>query len=178
MLDATVEDLDNLLENLNSMSAEQLGQLSDALSQMEQLQELLNQYPFQGSQRMGMGEAGQILGQLRRLEQFIRWGQRGMADIADLNLDDIRDLLGDEAYEQLKYLKGHRAHARRGRLSHPHRQGLRLSPKGMRKIGDKALREIFQMLNRNRWGEHNTTIKGIHGETARRDQALTSTAIR
>lgn len=165
MLDATVEDLDNLLENLNSMSEEQLGQLSDALSQMEQLQELLNQYPFQGSQRMGMGEAGQILGQLRRLEQFIRWGQRGMADIADLNLDEIRDLLGDEAYEQLKYLKGiERMLEEDGYLIRTG-QGLRLSPKGMRKIGDKALREIFQMLNRNRWGEHNTTIKGIHGET-------------
>ena len=165
MLDATVEDLDNLLENLNSMSEEQLGQLSDALSQMEQLQELLNQYPFQGSQRMGMGEAGQILGQLRRLEQFIRWGQRGMADIADLNLDEIRDLLGDEAYEQLKYLKGiERMLEEDGYLVRTG-QGLRLSPKGMRKIGDKALRAIFQMLNRNRWGEHNTTIKGIHGET-------------
>lgn len=165
MLDATVEDLDNLLDNLNSMSEEQLGQLSDALSQMEQLQELLNQYPFQGSQRMGMGEAGQILGQLRRLEQFIRWGQRGMADIADLNLDEIRELLGDEAYEQLKYLKGiERMLEEDGYLVRTG-QGLRLSPKGMRKIGDKALREIFQMLNRNRWGEHNTTIKGIHGET-------------
>jgi uncharacterized protein with von Willebrand factor type A (vWA) domain len=165
MLDATVEDLDNLLDNLNSMSEEQLGQLSEALSQMEQLQELLNQYPFQGSQRMGMGEAGQILGQLRRLEQFIRWGQRGMADIADLNLDEIRELLGDEAYEQLKYLKGiERMLEEDGYLVRTG-QGLRLSPKGMRKIGDKALREIFQMLNRNRWGEHNTTIKGLHGDT-------------
>ena len=165
MLDAAVEDIDNLLENLSSMSEEQLGQLSDALSQMEQLQDLLNQYPFQGSQRMGMGEAGQVLGQLRRLEQFIRWGQRGMADIADLNLDEIRDLLGDEAYEQLKYLKGiERMLEEDGYLVRTG-QGLRLSPKGMRKIGDKALREIFQMLNRNRWGEHNTVVKGLHGET-------------
>jgi uncharacterized protein with von Willebrand factor type A (vWA) domain len=165
MLDASVDDLDNLLENLNSMSDEQLGQLTEALSQMEQLQELLNQYPFQGSQRMGMGEAGQILGQLRRLEQFIRWGQRGMADIADVNLDEIRELLGDEAYEQLKYLKGiERMLEEDGYLVRTG-QGLRLSPKGMRKIGDKALREIFQMLNRNRWGEHSTTIKGLHGET-------------
>src|SRR3990172_5757599 len=70
LMDAAAEDLDNLLENLDSMTQEQLGQLSEALSQMERLEELLNQYPFQGSQRMGTNEAGQILGRLKQLEQF------------------------------------------------------------------------------------------------------------
>jgi uncharacterized protein with von Willebrand factor type A (vWA) domain len=165
MLDAAVEDLDNLLENLNNLTQEQLGQLSDALSQMEQLQQLMNQYPFQGSQQMGMGEAGQILGQLKRLEQFLRWGQRGMADIADLNLDEIRELLGEEAYEQLKYLKGIESMMEEDGYLVRTGQGLKLSPKGMRRIGDKALREIFQMLNKNRWGDHNTTLRGLQGET-------------
>ncbi len=165
MLDAAVEDLDNLLENLNNLTQEQLGQLSDALSQMEQLQQLMNQYPFQGSQQMGMGEAGQILGQLKRLEQFLRWGQRGMADIADLNLEEIRELLGEEAYEQLKYLKGIESMMEEDGYLVRTGQGLKLSPKGMRRIGDKALREIFQMLNKNRWGDHNTTLRGLQGET-------------
>src|SRR5262249_4507654 len=38
--------------------------------------------------------------------------------------------------------------------------GLKLTPKGIRKIGDKTLREIFQMLNKSHWGNHNTTIRG------------------
>lgn len=164
MLDAAVEDLDNLLENLDSMTQDQLNQLSEAMSQMQQLEDLLNQYPFQGSQRMGMGEAGQVLGQLRGLEQFLRWGQRGMADPADLDLDQIRELLGEEAYEHLKYLKGvEQMLEEEGyvvRTSH----GLKLSPKGMRKIGDKALREIFQMLNKNRWGDHSTSLRGNQGD--------------
>ena len=42
--------------------------------------------------------------------------------------------------------------------------GLKLTPKGMRKIGDKALREIFQMLNKSRWGNHNTVARGSQGE--------------
>jgi uncharacterized protein with von Willebrand factor type A (vWA) domain len=165
MLDATVEDLDNLLENLNSMTEEQLAQLSQALGQMEQLQELLSQYPFQGLQRMGMGEAGQVLGQLRKLEQFLRWGQRGMADVADLDLEEIRELLGDEAYEQLKYLKGIEHMLEEDGYLVRTGQGMKLSPKGMRKIGDKALKEIFSMLNRNRWGEHTTNLRGMQGET-------------
>ena len=164
MLDAAVDDLDNLLENLDSLTQQQLQQLSDMISQMQQLEQLMSQYPFQGSQRMGMGEAGQILGQLRGLERFLRWGQRGMGDPSDLDLEQIRELLGDEAYEHLKYLKGvEQTLEEEGyvvRTSH----GLKLTPRGMRKIGDKALREIFQILNKSRWGNHNTAARGSQGE--------------
>ena len=164
MLDAAVDDLDNLLENLDSLTQQQLQQLSDMMNQMQQLEQLMSQYPFQGAQRMGMGEAGQILGQLRGLERFLRWGQRGMGDPSDLDLEEIRNLLGDEAYEHLKYLKGiEQTLEEEGyivRTSH----GLKLTPRGMRKIGDKALREIFQILNKSRWGNHNTAARGSQGE--------------
>lgn len=164
MLDAAVDDLDNLIDNLDSMTQEQLGQLSDALSQMERLEELLRQYPFRGSQTMGMGEAGEILGQLRRLEQLLRWGQRGIGDLSDLDPEEIRALLGDEALEQFEYLKGIEKMLEEDGYLMRSEQGLRLSPKGMRKIGDKALREIFQMLNKNRWGEHATSLRGAQGD--------------
>ncbi|HEY7164323.1 MAG TPA: VWA domain-containing protein [Candidatus Binatia bacterium] len=164
MLDAAVDDLDNLLENLDSLTQEQLQHLSDMMNQMQQLEQLMNQYPFHGSQRMGMGEAGQILGQMRGLERFLRWGQRGMGDPSELDLDEIKNLLGEEAYEHLNYLKNvEQMLEEEGyvvRTSH----GLKLTPRGMRKIGDKALREIFHMLNKSRWGSHNTAARGSHGE--------------
>jgi uncharacterized protein with von Willebrand factor type A (vWA) domain len=164
LLDATVDDLDDLLNNLDNLTQEQLDQLSETMSQMERLEELLNQYPFYGSQRMGMGEVGQVLGQLRRFEQFLRWGQRGMGDLSQLDLDEIRDLLGEEAYEHLKYLQGiEQMLEEEGYLARTG-YGPKLTPKGMRKIGDKALREIFQMLNKNRLGEHKTSNRGLQGD--------------
>src|SRR5882724_10754936 len=156
--------LDNMLENLDSMTQEQLQQLSDMMNQMQQLEQLLNQYPFQGSQRMGMGEAGQILGQLRGLERFLRWGQRGMGDPSELDLEEIRQLLGEEAYEHLKYLKGVEQMLEEEGYVVRTNHGLKLTPKGIRKIGDKALREIFQMLNKSRWGNHNTAVRGSQGD--------------
>ena len=163
MLDAAVDDLDNLLENLDSLGQQELQRLSDAMSQMEQLEQLLNQYPFQGSQRMGMGEAGEILGQLQGLEQFLRWGRRGLGDVSDLDLDSMRDLLGEEAYEQLKYLQGvEQMMVDAGYLVRTG-SGLRLSPKGMRQLGDKALKEIFQLMNKNRWGQHASAKTGNQG---------------
>jgi uncharacterized protein with von Willebrand factor type A (vWA) domain len=164
MLDAAVDDLDNMLDNLDSLTQEQLQQLSEMMNQMQQLEQLMNQYPFQGAQRMGMGEAGQILGQLRGLEKFLRWGQRGMGDPSELDLDEIRNLLGDDAYEQLKYLKGVEQMLEEEGYIVRTGHGMRLTPKGMRKIGDKALREIFHMLNKNRWGDHSTSARGSQGE--------------
>src|ERR671918_1461503 len=164
MLDAAVDDLDNMLENLDSMTQEQLQQLSEMMNQMQQLEQLMNQFPFQGSQRMGMGEAGQILGQMRGLERFLRWGQRGMGDPSELNLDELRELLSDEAYEHLKYLQSVEQTLEDEGYIVRTNHGLRLTPKGMRKIGDKALREIFQMLNKNRWGDHSTGLRGSQGD--------------
>ena len=164
MMDQAAQNLENMLDNLDSMTQEQLQQLSDMMNQMQQLEQLMNQFPFQGSQRMGMGEAGQILSQLRGLERFLRWGQRGMGDPSELNLDELRELLGDEAYEHLQYLKGVEQMLEEEGYIVRTNHGLRLTPKGMRKIGDKALREIFQMLNKGRWGNHNTSLRGSQGD--------------
>jgi uncharacterized protein with von Willebrand factor type A (vWA) domain len=164
MMDAAVNNLENMLDNFDSMTQEQMQQLSDMMNQMQQLEQLMNQFPFQGSQRMGMGEAGQILSQMRGLERFLRWGQRGMGDPSELYLDELRELLGDEAYEHLKYLKGVEQTLEDEGYNVRTNHGLRLTPKGMRKIGDKALREIFQMLNKGRWGNHNTALRGSQGE--------------
>ena len=164
MLDAAVDDLDAMMESLSSMTDEQLQQMSDMMSQMQQLEQLLNQYPFQGSQRMGMGEAGQLLGQMRGLERFLRWGQRGMGDPSELDLDEIRQLLGEDAYEHLKYLQNVEQMLEEEGYILRTNHGLKLTPKGMRKIGDKALREIFQMLNKSRWGNHATAMRGSQGD--------------
>ena len=164
MMDNAVNNLDSMLENLDSMTQEQLQQLSDMMNQMQQLEQLMNQFGFQGAQRMGMGEAGQILSQLRGLERFLRWGQRGMGDPSELNLEELREILGDEAYEHLKYLKSVEQTLEDEGYILRTDHGLRLTPKGMRKIGDKALREIFQMLNKGRWGNHATSSRGSNGD--------------
>ena len=116
MLDAAVDDLDNLLENLDSLTQEQLQQLSEMMHQMQQLEQLMNQYPFHGSQRMGMGEAGQILGQMRGLERFLRWGQRGMGDPSELDLEEFRRPPRRRSLRTSKIPEKRRTDARRGRL--------------------------------------------------------------
>ena len=33
----------------------------------------------------------------------------------------------------------------------------------MRRLGDKALKEIFQLMNKSRWGQHTSTKTGTNG---------------
>src|SRR5437870_12400525 len=103
---------------------------------------------------MVTGESGQLLGRFRGLERFLRWGQRGMDDPSELDLEEIRNLLGEEAYENLKYLKGVEQMLEEEGYIVRTGHGTRLTPKRIRKIGDKALGEIFQMLNKSSWGNH------------------------
>src|SRR3989304_2427404 len=116
-LDAYHEKMRNFMERLSGRYANDMEEMARRMQQaqqryqelkerlreqisqrrMQRLEELLNQYPFQGSQRMGTNEAGQILGRLKQLEQFLRWGQRSMGNLSDIDLDEIRQLLGEEA---------------------------------------------------------------------------------
>ncbi len=171
-MDNAINNLESMLENMSNMTEEQLQQMSDMMNQMQQLEQLMNQFPFQGSQRMGMGEAGQVLSQLRGLERFLRWGQRGMGDPSDLNLDELREILGEEAYENLKYLQNVEQMLEEEGFIVRGNHGLKLTAKGMRKIGDKALREIFQMLNKSRWGNHDDFGARLPGRPYGGNQAL------
>ena len=128
---------------------------------------------------MGMGEAGQILGQMRGLERFLRWGQRGMGDPSELNLEELREILGDEAYEHLKYLKGVEQTLEDEGYIVRTNHGLRLTPKGMRKIGDKALARNFSNAQQGPLGQsRDIRHRAARKASAWRKPSNTSTAIR
>ena len=130
------------------------------MNQMQQLEQLMNQYP--SGPAHGHGRCRANPRPAARLERFLRWGQRGMGDPRS-RPRRAASIPRREAYEHLKYSRASSRCSKEGyivRTSH----GLKLTPKGMRKIGDKALREIFQMLNKGRWGNHNTAARGSQGD--------------
>ena len=76
-LQASAADLNNLMQNLDQLTDEQLDQLMSMLEQMEQLEELLNKFAFRGPEMMGMQQGQQILRQMQQMEdllKFARWG--------------------------------------------------------------------------------------------------------
>ncbi len=161
---------------LNSMSPEQraqLQQLSDQLLedmdlrwQMSQLgQNLQSMYPqmgwgqdyqFEGSDPMGMGQAMQTmqeLGDLDQLENLLR-NATSPGALAEADMDRVRDLMGDDAARSLQRLAELTKMLQDAGLIEQKEGRLELTPKGLRKIGSNALRDLFDKLAKDKVGQH------------------------
>jgi uncharacterized protein with von Willebrand factor type A (vWA) domain len=161
---------------MNSMTPEQraqLQQLSDQLMedmdlrwQMDQLgQNLRSMFPqmgwnqsyeFEGQDPMGFGQAMQTmqeLGDLDQLESLLR-SATNPAQLAEADMDRVRELVGDDAARSLERLAELAKMLEDAGLIQNKEGRLELTPKGMRKIGSNALRELFSKLTKDKMGQH------------------------
>ena len=140
---------------------QQLAQLAD---QWERFFELA-QSGFHGTDPLSIEEGlrmadrfdliGQLEQSLRRLPREDR--------LAEIDMEQVRDLLGEEAHERLERLK--ELIGLLEKVGYVHRVGDRfeLTPRGIRKLGERALRQIFSFLEQGQFGPHETSFHG-HGD--------------
>ncbi len=144
----------------------ELRQLGMRLDDLVPLDELARQYRFRGDDELTMREAMQLmeeLSQMEQLEQQIRRAQ-GPKDLERIDPAEVEKLLGPEAARDLERL---REIARKlEEAGYLERQGdqLRLTARAIRKIGDKALQDIFAHLKRDRFGRHAVEHRGAGGD--------------
>ena len=161
---------------MNSMTPEQraqMQQLSDQLMedmdlrwQMDQLgQNMRSMFPqmgwnqsydFEGQDPMGFGQAMQAmqeLGDLDQMERMLR-SATNPAQLAEVDMDRVRDLMGDDAARSLERLAELAKMLEDAGLIQNKEGRLELTPKGMRKIGSNALRELFSKLAKDKTGQH------------------------
>ena len=161
---------------LNSMTPEQraqLQQLSDQLLddmdlrwQMAQLSKNLHgmfpkmnwnqSYDFDGKEGTGMGQAMQTmreLGDLDELENLLRNATNPGA-LAEADMDRVRELMGDDAAKSLERLAELTKMLQDAGLIEQKEGRLELTPKGLRKIGANALKDLFDKLAKDKTGQH------------------------
>ena len=167
---------------MNSMTPEQraqLQQLSDQLMedmdlqwQMQQLSGNLQQmfpqlnwnksYDFEGQDPMGFQQAMQAMqdmGDLDQLENLLR-NASSPAALAEADMDRVRDLMGDDAARSLERLAELTKMLEEAGLIEQKEGRLELTPKGLRKIGSNALRDLFSKLAKDTVGQHQTSNLG------------------
>ena len=123
-------------------------------------------YPFSGDEPMGLPEA---LAAIDRQQQFSSleeelMGARDPDALERIDADLLRDLGGDDSAEDLDQLRElTRALEEAGYLE---RDGgrLELTPRAARKLGMRALTEIFSRLRRESLGGHPLPRAGLGGE--------------
>ncbi|MDQ3312247.1 MAG: hypothetical protein M3517_09090, partial [Actinomycetota bacterium] len=161
---------------LNSMSPEQRAQLASLSQQLlddmdlqwelDQLGASLtsafpdmnwgSEYGFRGDDPLGLGDAMdtmEALGQLDQLEQMLR-STTSPGELAEVDLDRVRELVGDEAADSLQRLAELTEMLREAGLIDQREGKVELTPRGLRAIGSNAVRDLFTDLDRDLLGQH------------------------
>ncbi len=137
-----------------------LEDLLDELDDIRRLEEFQRRYGdlFHGPQALSYEEALELMRAMERLKQLEEQLLSGNLETVDL--ENLRALLGEQALRNFQVLKEvMQLLVSAGYLTR--REGrAQLSPKGVRKIGQLALRDIYQGLLRDRAGGHGTDHRG------------------
>lgn len=123
-------------------------------------------YPFSGEDEIALEDAMDLMGELHQnedMEQQLRT-IKGLDDMEAIDEERLREMLGEQSmrsWDQLKQMM-----KRLEEAGYLRRKGdkLELTPRGVRKIGEKAIRDIFSRLKKDRVGSHETRYRGIGGE--------------
>ena len=149
----------------------EMRQLAMSLGELLPLDEMSRRYDFQGDEELGLREAMRLMDELQQLDQLER-ELRAIQDPGDLERIDpeqVGRLLGEESKRDLDELR--ELTRKLEEAGYLERQGdrLALTARAIRKIGDKALGDIFAVLKRDRFGRHAVSRRGAGGD--RTDEA-------
>ncbi|NNN18933.1 MAG: hypothetical protein HKL84_03670 [Acidimicrobiaceae bacterium] len=120
-------------------------------------------YGFYGDQPMGLGEAPEVfseLDELSDLEAFLRHVS-SPADLADVDLEQLEKTLGADARQELEGLAKIASLLEEAGLIANDESKMVLTPKGIRRIGESALSELFASGAASRLGDHALSKSGI-----------------
>lgn len=168
----------SLLESLSESVRRELEQLMDSnldadlQAQRDELQGLLDQltekkltpqrYRFKGRKEISIEQAQELMEQLQQLEALEKQleGVRWDGDPQQVDTEKLRDLLGDEAFQSVQNMQDIANELEAAGYIMKTKDGLQLTPLAMRKIGQKALHDIFSFIKRDRFGQHDTRQRG------------------
>ena len=163
----THRQMEELMESLlDDETMNQMAQLAAMMDYLHPMDDMRREYPFSGEDEISLEEAMKLMDELQQMEQLERQLKqvRGPDDLDSIDEAKLRELLGEEALRSWEELK--KMMKRLEEAGYLRRRGdrLELTPMGIRKIGQKAIRDIFSRLKKDRIGSHDTRYRGIGGE--------------
>jgi uncharacterized protein with von Willebrand factor type A (vWA) domain len=173
---------------MNSMSPEQRDQLRrlseqfmndmDLQWQLDRLSSTLRgefgsmnwdaSYEMEGDGSLSLGEGIDAMAEMGRLDELegLLDAATSPADLAEIDPERVRDLIGDDAAAALDQLAKLTEELIRAGLVDRVEGRLELTPRGLRAIGSNALRDLFGSLRRDQLGQHPLPTIGQGHESA------------
>ena len=147
---------------------DELAELGQHLAGMSPRQRLGTRYSFFGEESLPFGAAMDVIGDLSHLdamERALRDTYRGQP-LSPEQRGELTEMLGEDAAQAVDRLNRllqeleDQGYVERGE------DGLKLTAQGIRRIGQKALRDLFANLRRDRFGAHDMEALGPGVEAA------------
>jgi len=162
------QELQDLMEQLMGddrirVDLMELAQNLEALSPMEQMR---TRFPFRGDESLPLNEAMRMMSHLQQMEGLEDQFQeaRRLDDLEAIDSEKVKHLLGDEEYQSIEQLKELMKTLEEAGYIQKKGNRWELTARGIRKIGQKALQDIFNKLKRDSFGRHISPFRGVGGE--------------
>jgi uncharacterized protein with von Willebrand factor type A (vWA) domain len=143
-----------------------LARLAMNLNQMFPNQQARQRHPFRGDEPLSMLEAMAMMERLQAMDELeaqMRAAQNGDG-LEDINADTVREVLGPEEARQLEQLQQLTKMLEEAGFIKKTGETYELTAQGIRKIGQKALRDVFGQIKRDSFGNHASQFRGGGGE--------------
>ncbi|HVQ75407.1 MAG TPA: VWA domain-containing protein [Candidatus Binatia bacterium] len=143
-----------------------LSQLAMRLDRLAPLREMQNRYPFKGQEDVTLDQAMQLMDEMQQMDQLERElrGVQQPGDLDRVDREQVEKLLGPESARDLERMRELAKKLEDAGYLERNGEELELTARAIRKIGDKALRDIFAQLKRDRFGGHVVERRGAGGD--------------
>ncbi len=186
LLENMAKRMQAMQDFMNSLTPEQRSQLQQLSEQLmedmdlnwqvqqlgERLQQLFPQpgngqgYNFRGEQPMDMQQAMQAMQEMADLDAMENMMRQaaGPSQLGEFDLDKVSELLGDQSAQSLQRLAEMTKILEEAGLINRKEGRIELTPRGLRAIGNNALRELFGKLSKDKFGQHRMHDEGMGHE--------------
>lgn len=150
---------------LDKAAAQAFDELLKQLEELEEVERFRDHFPFTGDEARNFEQTQDLMEEMRLLEMVEqalrngRWSLR-IEFPEGTTADDLREALGDDLYNQITRLQTLTQRLEDEGYLKKKGDRYHLTPRGKRRIGEKALRDIFDNTTRDRLGKHDVQKRG------------------
>ncbi|WP_089937874.1 hypothetical protein [Candidatus Entotheonella palauensis] len=172
LLNSMSEDMRQALQDLLQGQFDDAGMQQALAELMQHLQQTMQQhglgdpFPFQGEDSLSLQEALRLIKRLQGLEALedtlerVLWG----GDPNQLDEQQVQELMDDATAGQVQALKEMAERLEEQGYIRKTGERMELTARGVRKIAQRAMMDIFSTLRRDQLGRHRQPRRGTGGE--------------
>ena len=161
------QELEDMLgASMSDSMMRDIGELASLMYDLFPFDDMANEYPFMGDESVTLDQAMRLMERLQdmdRLDKQMETAAR-RGGVEDVDLDQVEEHLGEEARREMERLQDMIRQLEEAGYLRRSGDRLEMTARGMRKLAQNALREVFSEMSKDRLGKHEVFTRGDGGE--------------